>query len=267
MGVVQEAIDKADAAVRHHITFQPHFKPYITVEDHDFVVFALTTLAMAAVASRAPPNLQPRPKATATSNTCTQSAIAATRTPILRSSTPVSQTSSRQLSNDLLSEKATTSLIRRTLCTTAADKTAPISELLPPLTSSNDVDLELYAFIAIVMKEFIYSWYAKITPDQVFVEELVRIIAHCTRALEQRLRKIDLEALILDELPELIDAHARGQSLHSSGCELVSPRILLLTLNCSLWDSFMPFTSLTTCHRSSGHLSFALATSCIISGS
>ena len=56
-----------------------------------------------------------------------------------------------------------------------------------------------------------YTWYAKITPDQTFVEEVVKIIAHCTRGLEQRLRKIDLEALIFDELPELLDAHVKGE--------------------------------------------------------
>ena len=86
-----------------------------------------------------------------------------------------------------------------------------IDELLPPLTSSNDVDLQLYAIIAIVVKELVYSWYGKITSDQCFVEEVVRIIAHCTRAIEGRLRTVDLEELILDEIPELIESHVRGE--------------------------------------------------------
>ena len=73
------------------------------------------------------------------------------------------------------------------------------------------MDLQLYAFIAIIIREFVYTWYAKITPDQTFVEEVVKIIAHCTRGLEQRLRKVDLESLILDELPELLDTHVRGE--------------------------------------------------------
>lgn len=82
---------------------------------------------------------------------------------------------------------------------------------MPPLTSRNDVDLQLYAFIAILVREFVSTWYAKITPDQKFVEEVVKIIAHCTRGLEQRLRKVDLEALVFDELPELLDTHVRGE--------------------------------------------------------
>jgi hypothetical protein len=74
------------------------------------------------------------------------------------------------------------------------------------------VDLQLYAFISIIIREFVQTWYSRITPDQMFVEEVVKIIAHCTRALEQRLRKVDLESLLLDELPELLEAHVQGTS-------------------------------------------------------
>lgn len=119
----------------------------------------------------------------------------------------------------IISDKATAAFIRRTLCahhalSGSAEKgrstPRPIEELLPPLTSSNEVDLQLYAIIAVILKEFVFTWYAKITPDHVFVDEVIHIIAHCTRALEQRLRKVDLESLLLDEVPRLIDAHLTG---------------------------------------------------------
>ncbi|RYP64055.1 hypothetical protein DL770_009264 [Monosporascus sp. CRB-9-2] len=120
-------------------------------------------------------------------------------------------------SADFLSDKATAALIRRTLCARqlgSADRDratpAPIEDLLPPLTSRNDVDLQLYALISIIIREFVQAWYAKITPDETFVAEIIQIIAHCTRALEQRLRKVDLESLLFDELPELLDAHIRA---------------------------------------------------------
>ncbi|KAL8340321.1 hypothetical protein RB601_006422 [Gaeumannomyces tritici] len=114
--------------------------------------------------------------------------------------------------SDPLSERATTLLIRRTLCPQqgGGDKgrtPAPIEDLLPPLTSRNDVDLQLYAIIAIVLRDFVQTWYGKITPDDDFVAEIVQVIAHCTRALEQRLRKVDLESLLLDEMPELLSRH------------------------------------------------------------
>lgn len=78
------------------------------------------------------------------------------------------------------------------------------------MTSSNDVDLQLYAIIAIVVKECVHSWYGKITPDQDFVEEVVKILAHCTRALETRFRDVDFESLVLNEIPELFDDHIKG---------------------------------------------------------
>lgn len=122
----------------------------------------------------------------------------------------------RDVKIDSTSSEATAAFIRRTLCphnsSTAKDRTTPrpIEDLLPPLTSSNEIDQQLYALIAIIIRDHVYSWYGKITPDHDFVDEAIRIIAHCTRELEQRLRKIDLEALFLDEIPGLVDAHITG---------------------------------------------------------
>jgi hypothetical protein len=157
--------------------------------------------------------LQPRPKALATSNISSQSATG-NREPIPKTGTPASRQNVRVPLTDALSERATLVLIRRTLCSQLGDKgrstPAPIDEILPPLTSSNEVDLQLYALIAIIIREFVQTWYGKITPDQVFVEEVVKIIAHCTRALEQRLRNVDLESLLFDELPEFLEVHVQG---------------------------------------------------------
>jgi hypothetical protein len=156
---------------------------------------------------------QPLPKALATSNFSTQSA-SASKDALLRSQTPVSRQNTRSLSHDPLSKEVTDSLIRRTLCSHLGNKgrttPVPIHELLPPLTSSNEVDTQLQAFIAIIIREVVQTWYNKITPDPVFVDEVFKIIAHCTRALEQRLRKVDLESLLFDELPELLEVHVQG---------------------------------------------------------
>ncbi|KAF2267815.1 hypothetical protein CC78DRAFT_511538 [Lojkania enalia] len=147
--------------------------------------------------------------------------------------------------SDTTSDKATAAFIRRTLCAhnvllgngeKGRNTPRPIEEVLPPLTSSNEVDLQLYAIIAVIIKEFVQTWYSKITPDHVFINEVIQIIAHCTRALEQRLRKIDLEALLLDEIPELLEAHLsafrlaeqRTRSDHSLASDL---RIIYHTLH------------------------------------
>jgi hypothetical protein len=124
----------------------------------------------------------------------------------------------RSATQDPLSDKATIFLVRRILCPqnfndkgkTRSGSPVSIEDLLPPLTSRNDVDLQLYAFIAIIIRDYVQTWYGRITPDETFVGEIVQIIAHCTRALEQRLRELDLETLLLDELPGLLDKHIRG---------------------------------------------------------
>ncbi|KAI5292186.1 hypothetical protein KEM55_008014 [Ascosphaera atra] len=125
---------------------------------------------------------------------------------------------------DAISDRATTAFIYRVLCRQSSlngsNQSKPLEELLPPLSSSNEVDLQLYALIAIIIKEFVYSWYSKITPDHAFADELVQIIAHCTRALEQRLRRVDIDALILDELPALLDAHIYGRNHNPAPCDL-----------------------------------------------
>lgn len=117
-------------------------------------------------------------------------------------------------SNDTSGDRNTVALIRRVLCPDVSaygsSASRPLQELLPPLTSSNDVDLQLYALIAVIIKEFVYSWYARITPDHVFVDEVLQLIAHCTRALEQRLRRVDVGQLVLDEVSGLVHAHITG---------------------------------------------------------
>ncbi|KAK6585631.1 hypothetical protein PZA11_002358 [Diplocarpon coronariae] len=171
--------------------------------------------------------LQPRLKAPATSNVSSQSA-SATRDPPSKPETSASRPNVRPPSPDSVSDRVTLFLIRRTLCSQLGEKgrstPVPIDQLLPPLTSSNEVDLQLYAFISIIIREFVQTWYSKITPDQVFVEEVVKIIAHCTRALEQRLRNVDLESLLFDELPELLEVHVQAcrasrNCLHPSPAE------------------------------------------------
>ena len=119
-------------------------------------------------------------------------------------------------------DERTTEFIKRVLCSTSnrsgslqaistRDTDAKtLEELLPPLTSSNEVDIQLYAIIAVILNQFVQSWYNRITPDHEFGAEVVQIIAHCTRGIEQRLRHVDLEEILLDELPALVVAHIDG---------------------------------------------------------
>lgn len=162
---------------------------------------------------RPPSNLQPRPKAVPTFSSASTAASSATPQQASRHSSKSRQSSpARSSGSSDTSDRATAALIRRILCTHNHGPTdiRPIHEVLPPLTSSNSVDFQLYAFIAIVVKDLVQSWYGKITPDQDFVEEVVKIVAHCTTQLESRLRTVDLESLILDEIPMIVSSHIHG---------------------------------------------------------
>ena len=121
------------------------------------------------------------------------------------------QAPSKDELSDPSSDSVTVALIRRVLCPTSnsygASSPQPLEELLPPLTSSNDVDRQLYAILAILIKEFVYSWYSKVTSDQALVSEVLQVIAHCTRALEERIRQVDVAQLFLDDIPALVEAH------------------------------------------------------------
>lgn len=86
-----------------------------------------------------------------------------------------------------------------------------IDASLPPLTSINEIDLQLYALIAILVKDCFYSWYSRFSSDPDVVDDLLQVIAHCTRALEERLRHVDLEQLLLDEIPAIIEAHVTSK--------------------------------------------------------
>ncbi|KAK8213565.1 hypothetical protein M8818_002867 [Zalaria obscura] len=90
-----------------------------------------------------------------------------------------------------------------------------ISEVTKSLTPA----LQLLIQLLRQLDEFagIDSWYSKITPDHEFIDEIIHIIAHCTRGLEQRLRKVDLEALLLDDLPAVLLAHSDAYRTAHSG--------------------------------------------------
>ncbi|PWY72398.1 hypothetical protein BO70DRAFT_399275 [Aspergillus heteromorphus CBS 117.55] len=152
----------------------------------------------------------------------------------------LSKHASREDPVNATSDKATVALIRRVLCPQTnshggVSTPQPPEDLLPPLTSSNEVDRQLYALIAIIVKEFVSTWYSKITPDQALVSEVLQIIAHCTRTLEQRLRDTDVAQLVLDEIPALIETHIVSYRLAKQQSELsdISPslREIYHTLN------------------------------------
>lgn len=80
-------------------------------------------------------------------------------------------------------------------------------DALPALTSSSEVDLQLYSLIGLLFKLFVHSWYQRLTDDHEFLDEIVDITAHITRNLETRLKRVDLIQLLLDDVPLILNDH------------------------------------------------------------
>lgn len=132
------------------------------------------------------------------------------------------QTRRSTRTSDPLGERATVQLIRRVLLPAQHSDQLTAATLLgqlPPLTSSNELDLQVYALLAIVLRDYVQAWYSRITPDDEFVGEIVHIMAHITTAMEQRMRKVDWESLLLDEIPELLEQHVWGRLLQATNVQ------------------------------------------------
>lgn len=78
---------------------------------------------------------------------------------------------------------------------------------LPALTSSDDVNIEIYALFGLICRQFIQAWYYKIVDDPAFIYDISSVLAHVTRQLEERVSQIDMFGFLLDELPMILDAH------------------------------------------------------------
>jgi hypothetical protein len=89
----------------------------------------------------------------------------------------------------------------------------PSQSSLPPLLSSkvpDELNAELYDFVALALRAFVNPWWSKITRyDKQFLPEITRILTHVFRALEQRLTSTDLTPLVFQDIPTIVAVHYR----------------------------------------------------------
>ncbi|ESX03057.1 hypothetical protein KL918_002168 [Ogataea parapolymorpha] len=82
-------------------------------------------------------------------------------------------------------------------------------ESLPAFTSSSTVDNELHALVGLFLRQFVLGWYKNVAFDEngEFLNEIVALIAHLTRDLQQRCLRIDWSQLLLDDLFVVLGKH------------------------------------------------------------
>jgi hypothetical protein len=72
----------------------------------------------------------------------------------------------------------------------------------PKITQSSKIDEELYTYLALIVRDFIQTWYQSITLDHGLSTEVTRIISHCSREVESRCQKVRNQSDI--SLPEFV---------------------------------------------------------------
>ncbi|KAI8989550.1 PXA domain-containing protein [Pilobolus umbonatus] len=87
-------------------------------------------------------------------------------------------------------------------------KTDPRRYVSPKdITGSKAIDLELYTYIALLMRDFIHPWYRLITNDQDLTSEILHVLIKVIQKLEDRLCEVDWTELMLIDLPKLLSIH------------------------------------------------------------
>lgn len=79
---------------------------------------------------------------------------------------------------------------------------------LPRLTESEKLNLQIYAFFALACRQFVSSWHtAIISDDNEFLSDLCGIVARLVHVLEERIQKLNLSDVLLDDIPYLLETH------------------------------------------------------------
>ncbi|KAI8364941.1 PXA domain-containing protein [Blakeslea trispora] len=77
-----------------------------------------------------------------------------------------------------------------------------------PITKSKAIDLELYTYFALLLRDFIHPWYKLLTTDEDLTRELRDLLILIVQNLEKRLcEEMDWTELILVDLPNLLSIH------------------------------------------------------------
>lgn len=80
---------------------------------------------------------------------------------------------------------------------------------LPALSSADEVNVELYALFGLVVRQFVLSWYLGIVDDLAFAGDIVAVLAHSARLVEERLARTDFYAVLFDEIPMIVEMHVQ----------------------------------------------------------
>lgn len=74
---------------------------------------------------------------------------------------------------------------------------------------SQRINAQIWNLVALVCREHVLSWYSKLTRDKSFFQEVVRIVKHVVEQIGNHVKELDLPALLLSDIPDLLEKHYR----------------------------------------------------------
>jgi hypothetical protein len=77
------------------------------------------------------------------------------------------------------------------------------------LTSSSIVNAELSKVVALLLRDFVSSWYSNLSHDKEFYIELIQTIAYLTQEIERRLERVDWVGLLTFDFPTVLKCHIK----------------------------------------------------------
>ncbi|KAK9759506.1 hypothetical protein K7432_017446 [Basidiobolus ranarum] len=79
--------------------------------------------------------------------------------------------------------------------------------LLHLTKTSRQVDVELYNLLALLLRDFVLTWYDSISQDPEFLLEIVYTFSNITQEIEKRCTKIDWTKLIVYNFANILKRH------------------------------------------------------------
>ncbi|KAF9920441.1 hypothetical protein FBU30_009723 [Linnemannia zychae] len=70
-----------------------------------------------------------------------------------------------------------------------------------------DLDAEAYHFLALLVRDFIQTWYSTFSSDPQLVTSIVNVVIEIARELERRSQEMDWVGLLLLDIPEILRRH------------------------------------------------------------
>ncbi|KAF9121106.1 hypothetical protein BGW39_010842 [Mortierella sp. 14UC] len=93
----------------------------------------------------------------------------------------------------------------RILFPTIIQQREPVPQLLNQ--PHPDLDAEAYHFLALLVRDFIQTWYSTFSTDPQLVASVVNVVIEIARELERRSQEVDWVGLLLLDVPEVLRRH------------------------------------------------------------